>query len=162
MVSHHQPKQYGKESLDRMLQEICSNLHSCNVSLHLLVTRPCCAPRKGVVPAFSLQYCSGSLQATLVGNLCLSLLCRRGATPEDDDSDDSEGWGGDGGMGPGNGPGTGAAVGGVAAAQAAAVAAAGAPIPPKTVVEAILAWRMPLSAEEKARADVSWARVGVS
>lgn len=65
-------------------------------------------------------------------------------------------------MGPGNGPGTGAAVGGVAAAQAAAVAAAGAPIPPKTVVEAILAWRMPLSAEEKAREDVSWARVGVS
>lgn len=92
----------------------------------------------------------------------MSLLCRRGATPEDDDSDDSEGWGGDGGMGPGNGPGTGAAVGGVAAAQAAAVAAAGAPIPPKTVVEAILAWRMPLSAEEKAREDVSGARVGVS
>jgi hypothetical protein len=54
------------------------------------------------------------------------------------------------GTGSGGGAGTPAA----AAAQAAAVAAAGAPIPPKDVVEAILAWRMPLSAEEKEQQEV--------
>jgi hypothetical protein len=55
-------------------------------------------------------------------------------------------------MGIGSGGGTGTAA--AAAAQAAAVAAAGAPIPPKNVVEAILAWRMPLSSEEKEQQEV--------
>jgi len=42
-----------------------------------------------------------------------------------------------------------------AAVAAAAVAAAGAPIPPKNTVEAILAWRWPLSTQEKEQEDVS-------
>jgi hypothetical protein len=82
------------------------------------------------------------------------VLRRRGITPEDEDSDDSEDWGAEGGSaGPGSSGGAGTAA--AAAAQAAAVAAAGAPIPAKTVVEAILAWRVALSAEDKAREEVS-------
>lgn len=64
---------------------------------------------------------------------------RRGVTPEDDENSDSEGWAGEGLVG---------------TAAAAAAGVAGAPGVHKSTIESILAWRMPLSEEEKDREQV--------
>jgi hypothetical protein len=105
-------------------------------------------------PVTAIALCLGSVNACSRPHTYVTSShspTRRGVTPEDDDYSDSEGWGA-GDAGSGGGAGT--------AAAAAAVAAVGAPVPPKSVVESILAWRMPLSAAELAQENVRTPLVG--